>query len=320
MMKAWLVVALAMMPPVHAQSHDPKSPTPLGPGINKGNVDNVTGNVYYSFSAGPGHVVMKFGFKSLGVFGNPLRQGLSFDLYENGKFLSHSIIVSTDKLEQVAPAGDLDSPRKFTLYLIPQQGTIRLGGYYEIEVTGAVMYGAAKATGASAKPEDTSLTKPVGPLTNGQVALTNPGGSLYEPGITLYHPGQPLTVQESPKELRLYLAADVLFDFDKSTIRPDAVQAMNQAAAIIRVKSKGLVRVEGHTDSKGVASYNVRLSEQRAESVKAWLVSKGTLNAATLVTQGFGSANPVVPNTKPDGSDDPAGRQRNRRVEIVISK
>jgi outer membrane protein OmpA-like peptidoglycan-associated protein len=320
MMKAWLVVALAMMPPVHAQSHDPKSPTPLGPGINKGNVDNVTGNVYYSFSAGPGHVVMKFGFKSLGVFGNPLRQGLSFDLYENGKFLSHSIIVSTDKLEQVSPAGDLDSPRKFTLYLIPQQGTIRLGGYYEIEVTGAVMYGAAKATGASAKPEDTSLTKPVGPLTNGQVALTNPGGSLYEPGITLYHPGQPLTVQESPKELRLYLAADVLFDFDKSTIRPDAVQAMNQAAAIIRVKSKGMVRVEGHTDSKGVASYNVRLSEQRAESVKAWLVSKGTLNAATLVTQGFGSANPVVPNTKPDGSDDPAGRQRNRRVEIVISK
>jgi outer membrane protein OmpA-like peptidoglycan-associated protein len=78
--------------------------------------------------------------------------------------------------------------------------------------------------------------------------------------------------------------------------------------------------VEGHTDSKGVASYNARLSEQRAESVKAWLVSKGSLNAATLVTRGFGSANSVVPNTKPDGSDDPAGRQRNRRVEIVISK
>jgi outer membrane protein OmpA-like peptidoglycan-associated protein len=327
MKKTWLALVVAMLHSVQAQSHDPKSPTPLGPGINKGNVDNVTGNVYYSFSAGPGHVIMKFGFKSLGVFGNPLRQGLSFDLYENGKFLSHSIIVSTDKLEQVSPAGDLDSPRRFTLYVIPQQGTIRLGGYYEIEITGAVIYGAAKATGAGAKPEDTSLTKSVGPLTNGPVALTNgpvtltkPGGSLYEPGITLYHPGQALTVQESPEELRLYLAADVLFDFDKSTIRPDAAMALNQVISIIRAKSKGTVRVEGHTDSKGVAAYNARLSEQRAESVKAWLVSNGSLSAATLVTRGFGSAHPVVPNTKPDGSDDPASRQRNRRVEIVISK
>lgn len=327
MKKARLALVLAMLHSVHAQSHDPKSPTPLGPGVNKGNVDNVTGNVYYSFSAGPGHVIMKFGFKSLGVFGNPFRQGLSFDLYENGKFLSHSIIVSTDKLEQVSPAGDLDSPRKFTLYVIPQQGVIRLGGYYEIEITGAVIYGAAKATGAGAKPEDTSLVKSGGPLTNGQVALTkgpvsltNPGVSLYEPGITLYRPGQPLTVQESPKELRLYLAADVLFDFDKSTIRPDAAQALYKVATIIRAKSKGVVRVEGHTDSKGVAAYNARLSEQRAESVKAWLVSKGALNAASLVTHGYGAADPVVPNSRPDGSDDPSGRQRNRRVEIVISK
>jgi outer membrane protein OmpA-like peptidoglycan-associated protein len=144
--------------------------------------------------------------------------------------------------------------------------------------------------------------------------------SLYDPGITLYHPGQPLTVQESPKELRLLLAADILFDFDKSTIRPDAAKALHQVATIIRAKTKGVVRVEGYTDSKGLASYNARLSEQRAESVKAWLVSKEALDAATLATGGFGSANPVVPNTKPDGSDDPAGRQRNRRVEIVISK
>lgn len=319
--KACFALIAATLQPIYAQSHDPKSPTPLGPGINKGNVDNVTGAVYYSFHAGPGHVIMRFAFKSLGVFGNPFKQGLSFDLYENGKYLSHSIVVSTDKLEQAVPVGDLDSPRTFTIYVIPQQGTIRLGGYYEIEITGAVNFGAAKATGAGAKPEDTRLvTQPGTSLTNGQVALTNPGGSLYEPGITLYHPGQPLTVQESPKELRLFLASDVLFDFDKSEIRPDAAKTLHQVSTIIRAKSKGIVRIEGYTDSKGVAAYNAHLSEQRAAAVKAWLVSTETLSAANLLTRGFGSANPVVPNTKPDGSDDPAGRQRNRRVEIVITK
>jgi outer membrane protein OmpA-like peptidoglycan-associated protein len=323
--KPCLAMFFAIALALHAQSHDSKSPTPLGPGINKGNVDNVTGSVYYSFHAGPGHVNMQFRFKSLGVFGNPLRQGLSFDLYENGKFLSHSIVVSTDKLEQAAPSGDLDSPRSFTLYVIPQSGPIRLGGYYEIEITGAVSYGAAKATGAGVKPEDTTLVKPGGQLTNGPVALTNgqvtlssPGGALYEPGIKLYHPGQALTVQESSKETRLFLAADVLFDFDKASIRPDAARTLHQVAAIIRAKGKGVVRVEGYTDSKGLASYNARLSEQRAASVKEWLVSKEMFNAATLATQGFGSANPVVPNLKPDGRDDPDARQRNRRVEIVI--
>jgi outer membrane protein OmpA-like peptidoglycan-associated protein len=333
------LVLIAM--PGHAQSHDPKSPTPLGPGVNKGNVDNITGAVYYSFLAGPGHVSMNFGFKSLGLFGNPLKESLSFDIYENGKFLSDSPVVSTDKLERITLSGDLVTPRQFTIYVIPPAGAIRLGGYYEIEMTGAVHFGAAKATGEGAKPVDTRLVQQTGvaltngpvaltngpvaltngpvALTNGQVALTNGQVSLYDPGITLYHPGQPLTVQDAPKKMRLFLAADVLFDFDKSTIRPDAAKTLHQVAAIIRAKSKGVVQVEGYTDSKGNAAYNARLSEQRAIAVKEWLASKEALNAQ-MTTQGFGAANPVVPNTKPDGTDDPAGRQRNRRVEIVISK
>ncbi len=327
MKKAWLVLIVVMMHALDAQSHDPQSPSPLGPGVNKGNVDNVTGNIYYSFSPGPGKVNMKLGFKSLGLFGSPLRQELSFDLYENGKFLSRNTVVSTDKLEEVSLSADLTSPRKFTLYVIPQQGAIRLGGYYEIEITGAVTYGAGKATGAGARPEDTLLSKSGAPLTNGPVSLTNGPVTLtkarvplYDSGITTYNPGQPLTVQDSQKELRLYLAADVLFNFDSSAIRPDGATMLHEAATIIRAKSKGVVRVEGYTESMGAAAHNARLSRERAASVKAWLVSKETLNATTLVTQGFGSANPVVPNTTPDGRDDPAGRQRNRRVEIVISK
>ncbi len=81
---------------------------------------------------------------------------------------------------------------------------------------------------------------------------------------------------------------------------------------------KGTVRIEGHTDSKGAPAYNQKLSEQRAASVKNWLVEHGGLKKVGFQTKGFGASNPAAPNTKPDGSDDPEGRQKNRRVEIVF--
>jgi outer membrane protein OmpA-like peptidoglycan-associated protein len=131
---------------------------------------------------------------------------------------------------------------------------------------------------------------------------------------------QDLEVKETNEEVRIELAADVLFDFDKSNIRPNAQSALHQVAGIIREKSKGVIRIEGHTDSKGNDSYNQRLSERRANSVKAWLIQKEGLTNLQFAIQGFGAKKPVAPNTKPDGSDDPDGRQKNRRVEIVIRK
>jgi outer membrane protein OmpA-like peptidoglycan-associated protein len=80
------------------------------------------------------------------------------------------------------------------------------------------------------------------------------------------------------------------------------------------------VEIEGFTDSKGAADYNLRLSNARAESVRDWMIEHEGLHGAGFATQGFGSTRPVAPNTKPDGSDDLAGRQKNRRVEIVIRK
>ena len=190
--------------------------------------------------------------------------------------------------------------------MIAPETALKLGGYYEIEVTGAATFDTAAATGAGAKPQNTELY--------------HAGTSLYEPGATIYKPGQALTVRESSQELRLYLAADVLFKFDKASIRPDATATLHQVAAIVLATRKGMVRVEGYTDSKGGDAYNMRLSEQRAAAVKAWLVAKEGLDAAAFSTRGFGSANPVVPNARPDGGDDQAGRQRNRRVEVVIAK
>lgn len=132
---------------------------------------------------------------------------------------------------------------------------------------------------------------------------------------------QDLQVQETATEIRIALSADVLFDFDKSNIRPDAASALHSVAEIIRDRGKGRnVRVEGHTDGKGGAAYNQRLSEQRANSVKQWLAQKEGVAPSTMTTRGFGMTKPVAPNSKPDGSDDPEGRQKNRRVEIVLEK
>lgn len=129
---------------------------------------------------------------------------------------------------------------------------------------------------------------------------------------------QDLQVRQIGNELRIDLAADVLFDFDKADILPKAEQTLRKAAAIIKERAKGTVLVAGHTDSKGGASYNLQLSERRASSVRDWLRTRGGLAGFTFDTKGLGATQPVVPNQKPDGSDDPEGRQKNRRVEITI--
>src|SRR5687768_4099376 len=83
-----------------------------------------------------------------------------------------------------------------------------------------------------------------------------------------------LQVKETDTEIRIELAADVLFDFDKADIRPDAKNALQQAGGIIKEKAKGTVRIEGHTDGKGTDAYNQKLSDRRASSVKNWFVQK----------------------------------------------
>jgi outer membrane protein OmpA-like peptidoglycan-associated protein len=129
-----------------------------------------------------------------------------------------------------------------------------------------------------------------------------------------------LAVKETDTEVRVDLAADVLFDFDKADLLPKAEETLQKAAAFVKEHNKGgVVRIEGHTDAKGSDPYNQKLSLRRADSVKRWFTGHG-LNAMQFSTAGFGAKQPVAPNQKPDGSDDPVGRQKNRRVEIVIRK
>ncbi|HXG20665.1 MAG TPA: OmpA family protein [Methylomirabilota bacterium] len=125
-----------------------------------------------------------------------------------------------------------------------------------------------------------------------------------------------IEVVESKCEQRLRIGSDVLFDFDKSEIRGDADAPLSAAVQYLKA-ARYPIRIEGHTDSKGTDSYNQTLSEERAASVRRYLVQRG-VDDARIRSVGFGKSHPVASNTYADGSDDPDGRQKNRRVEIVL--
>lgn len=126
-------------------------------------------------------------------------------------------------------------------------------------------------------------------------------------------------IKETATEIKISLQGEILFDFDKSHLRPAAESTLAQVAKLIQSYPNARTLIEGYTDSKGSDSYNAKLSDRRASAVKSWLVQHG-LNAGAMQTRGWGAAKPVAPNKHPDGSDDPEGRQKNRRVEITIKK
>ena len=127
-----------------------------------------------------------------------------------------------------------------------------------------------------------------------------------------------LGAKVTDREIRIELEADVLFDFDKASLRPEAVPSLEKVAEVLRARAGSPVTIEGHTDGKGTDAYNLPLSEKRAMAVRDWLVKSGAATPARITTKGWGKSKPVVPNARPDGSDDPEGRKKNRRVEITV--
>ena len=112
------------------------------------------------------------------------------------------------------------------------------------------------------------------------------------------------------------LEDSILFDFGKSDIRPDAAQTLSTLATVLNNAKVPAAHIYGHTDSVSDEAFNQKLSEDRANAVKNELKKDGV--SATLDATGYGETKPVAPNENPDGSDNPAGRALNRRVEIYI--
>ncbi|MFZ5471159.1 MAG: OmpA family protein [Myxococcota bacterium] len=109
--------------------------------------------------------------------------------------------------------------------------------------------------------------------------------------------------------LTLSLESAVLFDFDRDTLRPEAKDELDRVSKTIAEYPGAKVVVEGHTDGKGEAAYNQKLSERRAAAVREKLVATGIANVSA---RGFGASRPVAKN------DTEAGREKNRRVEVLV--
>jgi outer membrane protein OmpA-like peptidoglycan-associated protein len=108
--------------------------------------------------------------------------------------------------------------------------------------------------------------------------------------------------------------SDVLFDFNKATLTPGAREKLSKLAGILLAYPGSYrMEIEGHTDSVGSDEYNMKLSLERAESVRYYLLQSGVTADRIVAARGFGEIRPVATN------DTPEGRQSNRRVEIVIS-
>ena len=112
------------------------------------------------------------------------------------------------------------------------------------------------------------------------------------------------------------LEDSVLFDFGSSELRDQASTTLTNLATVIKDSKAPKVQVQGHTDSVSDDAFNQKLSEQRAQAVSNALKSDGV--AADLEAVGYGETKPVAPNENPDGSDNPAGRRLNRRVEVFV--
>jgi outer membrane protein OmpA-like peptidoglycan-associated protein len=122
---------------------------------------------------------------------------------------------------------------------------------------------------------------------------------------------QVLETQETARGLIVNIS-DVLFDFNKYTLKPEAREKMAKVSGILLAYPGLKIQLEGHTDSIGSDDYNQKLSEQRADTVRQYLVDQ-SVPAGTVTAIGLGKANPVASN------DTAAGRQKNRRVEMVVT-
>lgn len=118
-----------------------------------------------------------------------------------------------------------------------------------------------------------------------------------------------VTVKFEPK--RSYTLDNVHFDFGKSSLRPESFSELNELVSYMEWKKDDKIEIAGHTDNVGNDADNLKLSQQRAETIKQYLVKKG-INASRVIAKGYGAAQPVADNNTEEG------RQRNRRTEVRI--
>ncbi|MFZ5970115.1 MAG: OmpA family protein [Bacteroidota bacterium] len=116
---------------------------------------------------------------------------------------------------------------------------------------------------------------------------------------------------------KVFVLNNIYFDLDKYDIKPEAARELDKLVELLNDNPEIKIEMSSHTDSIASREYNLTLSQRRAESTVNYLVKKG-IDPLRLVAKGYGEDRPIARNTNPDGTDNPEGRQRNRRTEFKI--
>jgi peptidoglycan-associated lipoprotein len=126
-----------------------------------------------------------------------------------------------------------------------------------------------------------------------------------------------ILVLDRKEKGRTFVLNNIYFEYNESYIRADAAKELDKLVTLLNDNPDLKIEMGSHTDSVASDAYNIELSQRRAESTVSYLIKKG-IDATRLEAKGYGESKPIARNTNPDGSDNPTGRQRNRRTEFKI--
>ena len=187
------------------------------------------------------------------------------------------------------------------------------GGWLDPEPPGAQAIAEQNVSAAWNADKVTRLQMSITTLVNSTTGLVGTRTGVAAASTTVDERLTRLNAQTTGTEITIRLPGSVLFDFDSADIRADAERTLSEVAEVLKAYAQRPMRIEGHTDSVASDDYNLKLSERRAQSVQAWLTSRGGVKAA-FAARGWGESKPAATN------DTAAGRQQNRRVEVIIEK
>jgi outer membrane protein OmpA-like peptidoglycan-associated protein len=142
------------------------------------------------------------------------------------------------------------------------------------------------------------------------------GGIILVAGVGAYiymNRRKPQKVEDNTDEVLADVFDNLNFEFGKADIKKDSFPYLDKLADTLNKAKNWTLEIQGHTDDKGGDDFNMKLSQNRADAVKNYLITKGVL-LDSITAKGFGESKPLVPN------DNDANREKNRRVEFKITK
>lgn len=160
---------------------------------------------------------------------------------------------------------------------------------------------------------------------NGFAYLRLPEGEIFDISYKDFFTEKDYAILEVPSEdgliyyeveviytpAKVFKLENVYFDFGKATLRPESYTTLNELADMLKAKPNITIEIGGHTDNVGDDQSNLVLSQNRAEAVRTYLISKG-IAANRIIAKGYGEEKPIATN------DTEEGRQQNRRTEVKI--